>query len=124
MNENIIKEKIKELDKNNLIETIFINDSPIEYDNDFDRKYFPYDFIIIRLVNNFEEYPLGDFNYSAFVALYFDKKKELLSIRTEDNRIYIEDEELNNIPLILFAYNNKDKIEDIIKEALKAEDKE
>ena len=103
MNKNIIKEKIKELDKDNKIKDINVytknDDVYIIFDDVFKVIIDKWNAIFCRVNEDWDN----------AVDLYMDNYIDLL-----DYYIFFPP----------FFKDNKNKIKDIIKEALKAEDKE
>ena len=103
MNKNIIKEKIKELDKDNKIKDINVytknDDVYIIFDDVFKVIIDKWNAIFCRVNEDWDN----------AVDLYMDNYIDLL-----DYYIFFPP----------FFKDNKNKIKDIVKEALKAEDKE
>ena len=103
MNKNIIKEKIKELDKDNKIKDINVytknDDVYIIFDDVFKVIIDKWNAIFCRVNEDWDN----------AVDLYMDNYIDLL-----DYYIFFSP----------FFKDNKNKIKDIVKEALKAEDKE
>ena len=103
MNKNIIKEKIKELDKDNKIKDINVytknDDVYIIFDDVFKVIIDKWNGIFCRVNEDWDN----------AVDLYMDNYIDLL-----DYYIFFHP----------FFKDNKNKIKDIVKEALKAEDKE
>ena len=103
MNKNIIKEKIKELDKDNKIKDINV------YTKD-DDIYIIFDDVFKVIIDKWNAiFCRVNEDWDNAVDLYMDNYIDLL-----DYYIFFP----------TFFKDNKNKIKDIVKEALKAEDKE
>ena len=103
MNKNIIKEKIKELDKDNKIKDINV------YTKD-DDIYIIFDDVFKVIIDKWNAiFCRVNEDWDNAVDLYMDNYIDLL-----DYYIFFPQ----------FFKDNKNKIKDIVKEALKAEDKE
>ena len=103
MNKNIIKEKIKELDKDNKIKDINV------YTKD-DDIYIIFDDVFKVIIDKWNAiFCRVNEDWDNAVDLYMDNYIDLL-----DYYIFFPP----------FFKDNKNKIKDIVKEALKAEDKE
>lgn len=108
MNKELIKQKIKELDKNNLFDLIKVHESLI-YDN----------IIEIQLMKDFVLYSEDDYYCTASADIDYNIKNNKITInRDDDYAVYDEDYKTNSIPLLNFCYNNIDKIKAIIKECI------
>ena len=101
---NIIREKIKELGNKKLFDIIEVRKDD--------------GFIEIEFILGYVDIAIDDFDYDAFVNIYYDIQKDKIGIALEEHVIYCEYRGINNITLINFCYKNLDKIKAIIKEAL------
>lgn len=108
MNKELIKQKIKELDKNNLFDLIDVYECPI-YDNTID----------IQLLKDYVRFSEDDYFCTAYADMHYNIKSNKITIgKNGDYDVYSEDDKTDSIPLLNFCYENKDKIKQIIKDNL------